>query len=202
VDIDAESIAYARRTYVRPGLEYFSADALEWSPADGRPFNTIVSFETIEHLAAPTAFVARLAHHLEPRGILLISAPNALQFSRAPVPIRNPYHLSEPDHATLCAWLAPHFDILSEWEQSTIGPDEGAHAALDVRVRNLERHGGMRLWGVFERALRQLVGRPLPAIGAAGACPSRLVSFTDIWPLLPERRDHADVFLFVCRKRV
>ena len=201
IDLDANSVDYARRSYARPGLDYFAADALTSDPSDGRPVATVVSFETIEHLPDPPAFVTRLAQHLEPAGTLLISAPNALQFSRAAVPIRNPFHLNEPDYATLCGWLAPHFDILSEWEQSTVGADDTPHADLEARIRTIERHSGLRLWRAAADTVRKLLGRPLPAIGTPPGPSSKLVAFTDIWPLLPERRGQADVFVFVCRKR-
>ena len=50
VDISEASIEHARRRYRAPHLEFRSADCLNL-PFDDDSFDSIVSFETLEHLA-------------------------------------------------------------------------------------------------------------------------------------------------------
>ena len=198
IDLDPRAIAYGHAHYHRPGLRLLSGDALKWQN-DGAPFDTIVSFETIEHLPEPAAFVAHVAGLLKPGGIFLVSAPNTLQHKLAPEPIENQFHLSEPDYAMLCTWLQPHFSIEAEWEQSPVNPagvDEldGLSRESDVQRSRWWLRAANRVEGVLRTLLGQhRLVRPL-------ARQSSFVVSTDIWPLLPERRAACEVFVFVCRR--
>lgn len=197
VDLDAEAVAYGQRHYTRPGLRLLVGDALRWGEV-GEKFDTIVSFETIEHLPAPPAFVARLAERLPPDGRLIVSAPNTLQHKRKAIPIENPHHLSEPDYATLCGWLAPHFVVEAEWEQSTVVP-LGTNEVSSLRnsIDTLQHAWWLRAANRIEHTLRGRAPSPFPA---ASDSVSMLAS-TELLPLLPERRDACEVFIFVCRRR-
>lgn len=199
VDLDPESIAAARETYAHPRLSFIAADALTWEPGAGQRFEAAVSLETIEHLPDPSGFVARLAGSLEAEGYLVISAPNALQYSRAIHPIQNPYHLNEPDYPTLLAWLRPHFNVIGEFEQSPIIPEDGLRA-YQLRLDHFERYSLIALMRRWEDSFRRLLGRSLPEIKQEPPL-SSVIAFTDIWPLLPQRREQANVFVFVCRKK-
>jgi SAM-dependent methyltransferase len=186
---------------VRPGLRYESGDASGWTHS-GPPFDLAVSFETVEHLPDPAALVRRLAGLLSPGGQLIISAPNTLQYQRGTPAVANPYHLSEPDYATLSGWLAPHFAIESEWEQSpTLGRFDGQIPGLEANVRASRRYRWTRFFDGIEKAGRALVGRSLPIIPAPALRGDPLIASTAILPLLPERRAACDVFLFVCRHK-
>jgi len=87
VDVDPAAVGYARLRYGAglPQLRYEVGDALAFEEGGG--FDTIVSLETIEHLAcAPAAFLARLARLLRPEGVLVVSAPTT------PSVDLNPHH--------------------------------------------------------------------------------------------------------------
>jgi SAM-dependent methyltransferase len=86
VDIDPEAIEYALLNYAREGLIFNCADAVKFV---GGPFDTIVSFETIEHVPDPEAVIDNLASLLKPGGILLASVPVT------PSVDINPYHLHD-----------------------------------------------------------------------------------------------------------
>jgi SAM-dependent methyltransferase len=198
IDLDPQAIAYGHAHYPRTGLRLLCGDALQWQN-DGAPFDTIVSFETIEHLSEPAAFVARIAGFLKPGGLLVVSAPNTLQHQLAPEPIENEFHLSEPDYPTFCSWLQPHFTIEAEWEQSTV-----THPGLD-ELDGLSRESAVlrsRWWlraaNRLENGLRTPFGHRHPLRPPARRAP--FVASTEIWPLLPERRAACEVFVFVCRR--
>lgn len=199
IDLDPKAVAYGRNHYHNAGLRLIQGDALKWEN-DGAPFDTIVSFETIEHLPDPVAFVTRIAGLVRADGLLLISAPNTLQHKLAPDPVHNEFHLSEPDYATFRGWLSPHFSIEAEWEQSTVCPP-GMESVPDLARDSeiLQSHWWLRAANRIERMLRTLLGLRRPATSRSRR--PHLVASTDILPLLPERRSHCEVFIFVCRRR-
>ena len=86
VDIDDSAVAYARANFVDPRLDYVCADAASF---DAEPFDTIVSFETIEHVPDPARLVDNFVRLLKPGGLLIASVPVT------PSVDVNPYHLHD-----------------------------------------------------------------------------------------------------------
>ncbi len=76
IDIDPEAIAYAEANYSFMEASYYADDALnpELSKKYGT-FDTILSFETIEHFYGDEAFVNNLYSLLKTDGTLIISTP-------------------------------------------------------------------------------------------------------------------------------
>jgi 2-polyprenyl-3-methyl-5-hydroxy-6-metoxy-1,4-benzoquinol methylase len=76
VDIDEESITYAIQHYYHPLLKFQQGDALDnnLKKAIGT-FNTILSFETIEHVQDDKEFLRRIYDLLAPAGTLVLSTP-------------------------------------------------------------------------------------------------------------------------------
>lgn len=110
VDIDAPTLAHATTAYAGIANLVFrqgSATALPFADAS---FDAIVSFETIEHLPAAEqpAMVADFARVLAPGGLLILSAPNRVEYSERRG-YANPFHQHEHDRGELDALLAPHF---------------------------------------------------------------------------------------------
>lgn len=112
VDIAEDAIAHARAAYAtRQNLrfEHGSATAL---PLPDASVDVVVSFETIEHLAGPDQprMLAEIARVLTADGIVVLSAPNPVEYSQAR-DYRNPFHLHEPARDELDALLAPLFPV-------------------------------------------------------------------------------------------
>ncbi|RBP02050.1 bifunctional 2-polyprenyl-6-hydroxyphenol methylase/3-demethylubiquinol 3-O-methyltransferase UbiG [Rossellomorea aquimaris] len=78
IGLDADEIAvrYARGRYFHPKVAYYCEDAAdpELSKEYGT-FDTIVSFETIEHIKEEKQFLFNLYQLLRPGGTLLLSTP-------------------------------------------------------------------------------------------------------------------------------
>jgi SAM-dependent methyltransferase len=110
VDVAPEAVAHARAAYGgRTNLRFVRASAAALPLADAS-VDVAVSFETIEHLprALQPRMLAELARVLTPAGVLVLSAPDPVEYSQARG-YRNPHHLHEPPREELDALLAAHF---------------------------------------------------------------------------------------------
>jgi SAM-dependent methyltransferase len=110
VDVDPGAVAHARATYAQQSNVRFECASAAALPLADASVDAVVSFETIEHLprAIQPAMLAEIARVLIPDGILLLSAPNPVEYSDARG-YRNPFHLHEPTRAELDALLAVGF---------------------------------------------------------------------------------------------
>src|SRR5690606_15135122 len=88
LDIAEDAIRYAERHYSAANVEFVAANALDYD-FDGRSFDVILSFETLEHLDAQP-FLARLHALLNPEGVLICSTPNEVALPYNPTVF--PYH--------------------------------------------------------------------------------------------------------------
>jgi 2-polyprenyl-3-methyl-5-hydroxy-6-metoxy-1,4-benzoquinol methylase len=110
VDVDEEAIAYAKKRYANPGIDFICADAMLFT--DQKEFDTIISLETIEHLKDPVLFINKLYSLLKKEGILIISAPVT------PSTDGNPHHLSDFSRSRFKKlFVASGFTIKSEFIQ-------------------------------------------------------------------------------------
>jgi SAM-dependent methyltransferase len=110
VDIAEDTIAHARAAYAtRPHLRFDQGSAAAL-PLPDASVDVVVSFETIEHLAGPDQprMLAEIARVLTADGVLVLSAPNPVEYSQARN-YRNPFHLHEPARDELGALPAPLF---------------------------------------------------------------------------------------------
>ena len=87
VDLSEDAIGYATAHYARPGVRYVQSDALAFHDAEG--FDTVISLETVEHVADPERLIARLVSLVRPGGVLVASVPTT------PSTDVNPHHLSD-----------------------------------------------------------------------------------------------------------
>jgi 2-polyprenyl-3-methyl-5-hydroxy-6-metoxy-1,4-benzoquinol methylase len=62
--------------FIRDVLELPVTESVEPASALAGPYDAIVMWHVVEHLAAPAAFVARAAEALAPGGMLILTAPN------------------------------------------------------------------------------------------------------------------------------
>lgn len=103
VEIDPATVEHARRSY--PEIDVRLGDVTALPFPDAR-FDAVVSFETIEHVAAPELAIAEFLRVLAPGGLLVLSTPNAPGAPDAAVGV-NPFHRAELDEQGLRRLLAP-----------------------------------------------------------------------------------------------
>jgi 2-polyprenyl-3-methyl-5-hydroxy-6-metoxy-1,4-benzoquinol methylase len=93
VDNDAETVLYAHREYNHQKVTYLLGDAEDpHLPDKLGAFDTILSFETIEHLNNDQLFMDSLYRMLKPGGTLVLSSP----FGRGRgKPTSEPFHVHQ-----------------------------------------------------------------------------------------------------------
>ena len=113
-DIDSGIIERARRVYGTEGLAFEVADARSPLPFEDDAFDVVVSFETIEHIAEHAAFIGELGRVLAPKGVLVISTPDA---ALSPPDLPNPFHAKELTENDFLALLTRHFAHVTPYRQ-------------------------------------------------------------------------------------
>ena len=113
VDRDEPAIAYASARYGRPNVEFRVGDVVALDFPDAS-FDAVCSFETIEHVEEPDAFVAEAARVLRPAGVLLVSTPRADETTVSPA---NPFHRVELSRADFELLLRRSFEKVELYGQ-------------------------------------------------------------------------------------
>lgn len=105
LDIDDQAIHYAQEHYQANNLMFQVQDVTEtYFPASS--FDTICSFETIEHLPDISAYLREITRVLKPDGIYVVSTPQVPKTNPHP---QNPYHTIEFSKVNFEALLKLYF---------------------------------------------------------------------------------------------
>ncbi len=146
VDLSRRAAAYAGLTYRMRSLHYCAGDVTRM-PFGPRQFTLITSFETVEHLRNPEAFVDECRRLLKPGATLIISTPNRVVHSSQDFTV--PYHEKEFLLEEFKQMVERHFDIRGIYGQMPLRPERLAsgkrasaslvHAASHVprRIRRM-----------------------------------------------------------------
>lgn len=95
VDVSRDALTYAMNHYGKThNTEFVLADARNL-PFQGSTFDTVVSFETIEHLVYPEVFLQEIRSILKLCGKLIVSTPNRKTTTSTKGKPANPFHLNE-----------------------------------------------------------------------------------------------------------
>jgi SAM-dependent methyltransferase len=107
VDIDSSTIDKAKEKYRQTNLS-FRTGSVENIPSESGIFDTVVSFETIEHIADHQRMMREIRRVLKPGGVLIISTPDKANYSDK-TGVKNPFHTKELYHNEFIELLKQHF---------------------------------------------------------------------------------------------
>ena len=114
VDVSAETCEHAIRRY---GVKALLGEAQN-IPLGSGSVDTVVSFETIEHVAAPEKFLDECVRVLAPGGQIIISTPNRDAYLKDAAP--NPYHLKELNEKEFKSLLVARFSRVKTYTQRPV----------------------------------------------------------------------------------
>jgi len=116
IDRSEEAIAYARRRYSRPDIEFAVDDLLELGQPDDA-FDVVCAFESIEHLPDPDAHLGHVVRVLRHDGVYIVSTPRVERTSLMP---ENPYHTVEFSQEDFSSLLRGYFGEVELYGQRRV----------------------------------------------------------------------------------
>lgn len=114
IDIAEDAIEYARTHYQADNLRYDCIESVDCGPlplADAT-FDTVLSFQVIEHISNVSPYLAEIHRVLKPGGVFVCATPDR---STRLLPGQKPWnmwHVREYDALGLAQTLAPYFSAL------------------------------------------------------------------------------------------
>lgn len=122
VDIDETAINYAKSNYAADNIIYKKGNGAS-IPLEDNSVDTVVSYETIEHITDYKKFLAEIKRVLKPDGCLILSTPNDEEYPKG-----NHFHYHEFKRKELATLLKNYFKNIDEyfqtyWLFSTILPE-------------------------------------------------------------------------------
>lgn len=121
VDIDPDSVAYANINYAadNQSISYHASDVVNLSFLPDHSVDTVISFETIEHVKDYDLFLAEVQRVLKPDGRFIGSVPNLWCDETGNDP--NPYHYHVFDWNKLNDAISKYFIVDGRWAQTAGG---------------------------------------------------------------------------------
>ena len=169
MDISAEAVAHARRTFDAPNIRFLqgSCEALPFADAS---FDVVAAFEVIEHLEGWQQLLTEARRVLGPAGVLLVSTPNKAWYAESRADAGpNPYHVHEFEYREFEAALAAVFPHVHLWSQNhseaiSFVPTTASFGRLDASLDAAPEHAHF-----FLAACSQ---SPIPNTASFGWLPS------------------------------
>jgi SAM-dependent methyltransferase len=115
VDIAADAIEYAQSRYQAPNLVFAQIEAADKAiplPYPDSSFDTVLSFQVIEHIVDPRPYLYEIKRVLKPSGVFICATPDRRSRLLAFQKPWNMWHVREYDPAGLKALLADYFETI------------------------------------------------------------------------------------------
>ena len=121
VDISSQAIELCRRRIRHKKVNFYQANATSLLNFSSGSFDSVVSFETIEHLSLLDAkkFLAEIKRVLKSSGKLFISTPDSRNASLGKKPA-NPYHVQEYSLNEFEELISSYFEIKKIYGQDFV----------------------------------------------------------------------------------
>lgn len=144
LDNSLDAVLYAISEHTTGSPDYALGDALRL-PVRDRVFDTVVSFETLEHVPDPKQMLGELCRVLKNDGLLIISTPNKSVYLEG-----NPFHVHEMTHEEFLESLQAQFKNVTllaqdNWLASALFDDR------QMQGNNLHLNGATDLYKTVGR---------------------------------------------------
>jgi SAM-dependent methyltransferase len=149
-DIGHSTLTQARRTFPLERVSLVCLDAT-LPPFGPATFDTVVSFETLEHLTEPELFLSHVVRLLRPGGTFLCSTPTRMASSPRSAAPYNRWHVREYTIDEFRTLLLGYFPTVRVLGQGVMSIDQHRLAMLSGLVHVLRRIGAK--WPGLDRAL-------------------------------------------------
>jgi len=143
VDISHEVVAHARNKYGR--TIKFCVGSCTRVPLASDSFDTIVSFETLEHIDDHDGMLQEVKRVLRRDGVFIISTPDKLNYGHLVGDAGNPFHVRELSSEEFVNLLKRYFKNTYFYEQKI------CHASILTPVAGLPVTGFRQYLGDFRR---------------------------------------------------
>ena len=117
VDINPELVEHATRKYDQENIRFLNGSA-DKIPLESNSVDVVVSFETLEHVDAPTQknFLAEVRRVLRPNGVFIVSTPDKKNYTDR-FNHQNNFHLHELYEGEFEELLKAHFGHIRIYNQ-------------------------------------------------------------------------------------
>jgi ubiquinone/menaquinone biosynthesis C-methylase UbiE len=205
IDCCAETCRHAAAKY---GIDARAGDAAE-IPIQSSRVETLVSFETIEHLESPDLFLRECVRVLASDGLAIISSPNRDEYRAGAGP--NQFHHSEMNREEFRTLLQRHFGRVEMYSQYLIAAPAytcNSLAAFESPWLRLNGFWRFRRWAlrdvcdvdIYEPTVpRQYRENPILAILAQDGPVTRLLNPLDVRKSSRSPQERATYQVAVCR---
>jgi ubiquinone/menaquinone biosynthesis C-methylase UbiE len=183
VDLSAQAIAHARRSYAAANAAFVEASCTD-IPLEDASIDLAVSFETVEHIEPQERFLDELARIVAPEGVLLMSCPNKLEYSDKRQ-YANEFHVKELYRDELAHLVLSRFPHARWFTQrptfySVIAPEDGTAPAAAQLIETSESDPAQAA---------TTLSRPLYFVIAASRSQAALESVPPALSVLADRGD-------------
>ncbi len=117
VDISEEAVFHAQKKYNRENLE-FKIGSTSKIPLDDSSVEVVISFETLEHHDEHNEMMNEIKRVLKPGGILLISSPEKINYSKRDPD--NTFHIKELELEGFSTLLESNFKNVKIYDQRLV----------------------------------------------------------------------------------
>ena len=196
VDIDREALAFARKKYAKKGLNFKHGNV---ENKINEKYNAICSFEVVEHINSPKAYLENIYKSLLPGGYFILSTPNS-KVSSPDGKLQSEYHTKEYDFNELSSMLNRRFKSVKIYGQTKSAKAKAAWKDFLVSQDKRQAIVTTDKLGIRKLIPKSVKEKAWKIIGNfAGRKPQEYLDTAD-FPVTLKNVKMADYFIAVCQK--
>lgn len=141
IDIARDAIEYASTHYSKPNLSFLVVDRIEAAslPFDDQSFETVLSFQVIEHINGVNKYLSEINRVLVPGGVLILATPDR---SQRLLPLQKPWnfwHVQEYSARSLDKLIRRYFKNVDVLKMG------GTREIIDIEIKRVNKNKWLTL---------------------------------------------------------